>query len=108
METCSICGFAWETVAAAEVGDRIRAGTAGIAAAVSAAPERAGVRPSPERWSALEYTAHVRDVLLHVRDRIVIALVEDEPTFKPLYREERVDLGLYALDTTTVVLTEVE
>lgn len=54
----------------------------------------------------LEYAAHVRDVLLHVRDRLVIALVEDDPEFKPLYRDERVDLGLYAGDEWPVVRDE--
>jgi hypothetical protein len=34
-------------------------------------------------------------------------LVEDEPGFKPLYRDERVNLGLYASDTAADVAAEV-
>ena len=106
METCEVCGFAWEAVGAGEVGPRIVAGSTAIADLVGRAGAAASTRPSDAQWSALEYAAHVRDVLLHVRDRMVIGLVEDDPTFKPLYREERVDLGLYAADTPGVVVAE--
>src|SRR5215475_5465637 len=40
-------------------------------------------------WSALEYACHVRDVFLVQRDRLYTALVEDTPTFTPMYRDER-------------------
>jgi hypothetical protein len=107
METCEACGFAWETVADAEIAERIVAGADALAG-ILAAPDRDTLteRPEPDRWSALEYGAHVRDVMLHVRDRVVIALVEDDPEFKPLYRDERVDLGLYAADEPAVVAEE--
>lgn len=108
MESCETCGFVWETVPAADIPDRIRAGSGATAALVRTDPERAVQRPRPDRWSTLEYAAHSRDVLLHVRDRIVIALVEDDPSFKPLYRDQRVDLGLYAGDVPEVVATELE
>lgn len=108
MERCEGCGFAWETVPAGQVGARIEVGVDEIADLVSEAAD-AGVattRPEPTTWSVLEYAAHVRDVMLNVRDRLVIAAVEDDPTFKLLYRDERVDLGLYARDTPTIVLAE--
>ena len=57
-------------------------------------------------WSALEYVAHVRDVLLTIRDRMVIGLVEDEPGFAPMYRDERVEFGLYAGDTADDLAVE--
>jgi S-DNA-T family DNA segregation ATPase FtsK/SpoIIIE len=37
----------------------------------------------------------VRDVLLMQRDRLYVALVEDEPSFKPMYREQRVGFDRY-------------
>ena len=43
-------------------------------------------------WSALEYACHVRDVFLVQRDRLYTALVEDTPTFTPMYRDQRVTL----------------
>lgn len=108
VETCEGCGFAWVDVDAADVAERAVAGADAIADLVRADPAAAHRRPLPERWSALEYGAHVRDVLLHVRDRLVIGLVEDDPSFKPLYRDQRVDLGLYASDEPEVVAVELE
>jgi hypothetical protein len=82
-----------------EIGARIAAGTARIAELLAGAPADAAVRPAPGRWSAMEYAGHVRDVLTMLRDRVVLGIVEDNPSFKPMYRDERVDLGLYAADT---------
>jgi hypothetical protein len=107
VETCEDCGFCWEIVPVDEIGPRVRAAAAGIAQAVRTHSDGAMVRPSPERWSALEYAAHVRDVFLTIRDRLVIGLVEDEPGFKPMYRDERISLGLYASDTAADVAGEV-
>ena len=108
MERCDGCGFAWEAVGRDEIGPRTGAGAAAIAALLTSEPERALLRATPPRWSMVEYGAHVRDVLLTVRDRLVIGLVEDDPGFKPLYRDERVDLGLYRADTAAAVAAEVE
>lgn len=53
-------------------------------------------RPEPQVWSALEYACHVRDVFLAQRERLFLALVEDCPSFAPMYREQRVVLAGYA------------
>jgi hypothetical protein len=89
-----------------EVGPRIAAGTARIADLLAGAPADAAVRPAPGRWSAMEYAGHVRDVLTMLRDRVVLGIVEDNPAFKPMYRDERVDLGLYAADTVDDLAAE--
>ena len=94
-----MCGFAWEEVAVDDIDGRLRSGTERIADLLAGAPDRATVQPTPGRWSALEYAGHVRDVLLMLRDRMVVGMVEDEPEFKPMYRDQRVDEGLYAADT---------
>lgn len=101
-----MCGFSWESVGREEVAGRIDAGVAAIVELLTGAPERAGERPSPERWSAIEYAGHVRDVLFMLRDRMVVGLVEDVPSFKPMYRDERVTLGLYAADTIEATAAE--
>lgn len=54
----------------------------------------------------LEYGAHVRDVLVTIRDRLVIGLVEYDPGFKPLCRGERINLGQYSQDTPSAVVAE--
>lgn len=108
MEACETCGFVWASVPRGDIA--VRATTAGraIAASIVGDPDAAMRRPSAERWSAVEYAAHVRDVLVTLRDRIVIGLVEEHPDFKPLYRDERIDLGLYSADTPAEVATELE
>lgn len=105
MERCADCGFVWAAVPDTDLALRIAAGAAALAETLGAAPHP-GRRPRPDRWSALEYGAHVRDVVLNVRDRVVVALVEESPEFKPLYRDQRVDLGLYARDDAATVATE--
>jgi DinB superfamily len=107
MEACEDCGFAWVQIGREEIAPRSVAAAQQIAAAIAASADRSLVRPTPERWSALEYAAHVRDVFLTIRDRLVIGLVEDEPGFKPMYRDERVSLGLYRSDTATDLAAEV-
>ncbi len=106
METCEDCGFAWVQVGRDEIASRSIAAAQQIANVIVANADRSRIRPTPERWSALEYAAHVRDVFLTIRDRLVIGLVEDEPGFKPLYRDQRINLGLYASDTVTDVAGE--
>jgi ketosteroid isomerase-like protein len=107
--TCPECAFVWATVPVEDVGARIQAGAEAIAAMLRAGTEEAvSTRPAPEVWSALEYAAHVRDVLYHVRDRVVIGLAENSPVYKPLYRDVRVDAGLYRDERPDVVATELE
>jgi S-DNA-T family DNA segregation ATPase FtsK/SpoIIIE len=53
------------------------------------------IRREPEEWSPLEYACHIRDVLLVQRDRLFVALVEDAPSFKPMYRDHRVGFDRY-------------
>lgn len=55
-------------------------------------------RPGPRIWSALEYACHVRDVFLVVRERLYLTLVEDCPSFAPMYRDERASLARYAAE----------
>jgi hypothetical protein len=106
METCEHCGFAWELVSASEIAPRLVAAAEALGSALAEHPQVAPDRPEPTRWSSIEYGAHLRDVLLTIRDRTVIGLVEDHPEFKPLYRDERIELGLYRDDDTEAVRAE--
>lgn len=106
MERCDECGFGWDDVGRADIGPRVVAGAESVAEMLTGEPDHVGRRPTPDRWSMLEYASHVRDVLLTIRDRFVIGLVEEHPGFKPMYREERVDLGLYRADTGATVAVE--
>lgn len=103
-ESCAVCGHVWADVAPAAVADRLRAGVAGFAD-VLAGPgvER---RPDPTRWSPLEYACHVRDVLLVVRERVLLAVLEDTPAPPAMYPDGRVDTGFYVGESPAVVADE--
>jgi hypothetical protein len=104
--TCEGCGFRWSEVTADEVPSRVSVATSSFVHVIETAGANANARPSPERWSILEYAGHMRDVFISIRERIMRACVEDEPVGTPMYREERVNLGLYRLDTPSIVAKE--
>lgn len=108
MRGCPECGFDFDVAGTGDVGARVLAAARSIAEIlVTTDDDIATRRPRPERWSAVEYAAHARDVMLIIRDRLVVGLVEKEPGFTPAYRDERVALGLYAADTAAAVAPEV-
>jgi hypothetical protein len=106
MGRCDVCGFEFDRLHRADVRPRVTTATEAIVRLLADESSLCGERPSPERWSVIEYGAHVRDVLLTIRDRLVIGLVEDNPTFQSLYRDQRVDMGLYAADTAAAIIDE--
>lgn len=54
----------------------------------------------------MEYAGHVRDVLISIRERIVLAVVVERPTGVAMNREERIDRGLYRHDGVEDVAEE--
>lgn len=82
---CDECGFDWD-------GDETRLGSFGGRYSKPLSrflpnedPDVVlRTRPAPEVWSALEYAAHMRDVLDFYRDRITRALTEDRPQYELL------------------------
>jgi hypothetical protein len=95
MMTCPECGFTYEALSRVDVNAGLREGAAALAQKLRSGSPTLRTRPSPGVWSALEYGCHVRDVSLMQRDRLYVALVEDEPSFKPMYREQRVAFDRY-------------
>lgn len=98
MERCDECGFSYGSLAESDIAPAI-AGAAealGVAIVEPRVSRLVRLRPAPDVWSALEYACHVRDVLLIQRDRVLLALVEDAPSFARMYRDERVALAGYA------------
>ncbi len=103
---CGQCGFVRSEVGVADVAARVGSAVDGFVRVVTDAGARAEQRPSPTRWSVLEYGAHLRDVLLSLRERTLLASIEDHPTGTPIHRDERVDLGFYRLDSARDVCDE--
>jgi DNA segregation ATPase FtsK/SpoIIIE, S-DNA-T family len=104
---CAECGYVYEELPVPEItgtlrsfGYRYREVLDGVdAGAVSK-------RPQPAVWSALEYTCHVRDVLLVQRERVVLAQIEERPSFVRMYRDERVPLCGYSTSSMEPVLDQ--
>lgn len=109
-ERCEIasCGFAWDHVDPNSIGSRIVTSAGVISAILRSAEFEATRRSHVDVWSPIEYAAHVRDVLFNLRDRLIVALNEENPVCKGLYGSPRVDTGLYDGDGARVVATELD
>jgi len=97
MERCDECDFAYEDAAEGDIADTVRDICACYVEILSDhEPENdLRARPASDVWSVVEYTCHVRDVLLIQRERVILALVEDTPNFARMYRDERAALTGY-------------
>lgn len=98
MDRCDECGFVYADHSGAGLTDELRSTGRQIASILGGEQPKTAMlthRPDPQTWSALEYSCHVRDVLLAQRERLFLALVEDTPTFAPIHRDERVVMDGY-------------
>jgi DinB superfamily len=77
---CPECGLDTREVAADAVAGMVRANAAAWAEVLS---QTADVRrrPSPEKWSPLEYGCHVRDALLLYDERLQLMLTQEGPQY---------------------------
>ncbi len=76
---CPECGFDAAATGRESVADLLRSNAATWADLLAHPLARA--RPSPDRWSALEYGCHVRDVFTIYDGRLVRMLDEDDPLY---------------------------
>jgi S-DNA-T family DNA segregation ATPase FtsK/SpoIIIE len=106
MDACEGCGFIYGALNRDDLAGAIGEAGRQLTTLLSDPAPNLTARRVPDEWSCLEYACHVRDVLLVQRDRLYVALVEDEPSFKPMYREERVTLDCYAGQQTEVVAAQ--
>ena len=99
------CDFEWSLVSSSDIAPRIIKSSAAIADLITAGANPHS-RKSQNVWSPIEYAGHVRDVLFNLRDRLVVAINEDNPLCKGLFGTPRIDLGLYVGDEPYVVAEE--
>ncbi len=78
---CGECGFDASTFAATDVAGLIRSNAAVWERLLAARPEDLRCRPSQDRWSALEYACHVRDVCRLFDERLDLMLRHDDPLY---------------------------
>jgi DNA segregation ATPase FtsK/SpoIIIE, S-DNA-T family len=107
VDRCAECGFVYADLPRDRIADALRS----IAAQYHSRLCGTGLdalrrRPTPERWSALEYGAHVRDVLQVQRERAALALRGRSPVFEPMRRDERVTELAYNAQDPHIVDSE--
>jgi DinB superfamily len=96
MDPCEECGFEYDLGATSEAGLSIIEGVAGFVVILRAGAVDLAARPQPDTWSPLEYSCHLRDVLLVQRERVLAARRVDRPSFDSMGRDERVEHDGYA------------
>jgi hypothetical protein len=80
-QPCPECGFEAAAVAPDQIGAMVRDNAAAWQAILARSRDELTARPSDDRWSALEYACHVRDVLRIYDQRLALMLTEDHPDF---------------------------
>ena len=80
LRPCPDCGLDTRDVAAGAVAGMIRANAAAWPELLTQAAD-ARQRPSPDKWSALEYGCHVRDALRLYDERLQLMLTQEGPQF---------------------------
>ena len=105
-DSCTDCGFVYAEVVPDVVTDRLLLAVEQLGPLIVEAGPAAVGGSDPSRWTPLEYAGHVRDVLLSIRERVVLAAILDHPVGTPIYREQRIAAGLGRLDTPSVVAGE--
>jgi hypothetical protein len=103
---CDECGFDASSTPASEVAGLLRDN----AAAWRPLLDRPAVaeRPSPDRWSALEYACHVRDVYRLYDERLALMLTEDDPTFPNWDQDAAAVEDRYGEQDPATVVAEIE
>jgi hypothetical protein len=76
---CDECGFDASRVAVSDVAGLVRRNAVAWRDVLGGAD--VALRPSDDRWSALEYACHVRDVFRIYDERLQLMLGDDDPTF---------------------------
>ncbi len=101
---CPECG--WTPPPPAEIAVRVRS-TVPRWQAVLRRPDVAA-RTRPERWSALEYACHVRDVCRVFGGRLTQLLTEDDPTFADWDQDAAARAGRYFAEDPAAVAVAYE
>lgn len=105
--TCPECGFTASAVDATDVAGLIRE-NAGAWRPLLDGHQRLADRPSDDRWSALEYACHVRDVYRLYDERLTLMRTLDAPTFPNWDQDVTAVEDRYNTQDPIVVVTDLE
>ena len=103
---CPECGFDAAALRPADVADALRTNAAAWRPLLD--HPMAGRRPSDDRWSALEYACHVRDVFRLYDRRLGWMLDRDDPTFENWDQDATALAERYGEQPVDTVLTDLE
>jgi hypothetical protein len=103
---CPECGFDVREFPKEAVGEALRANSLEWAALLR--HPAVGQRPSDDRWSALEYACHVRDVYRLYEFRLRLMLDQDDPEFPNWDQDQSAVDDRYGEQDPATVAGEIE
>ena len=104
--TCPDCGFAYAAGGPDEALRAVHAGVAALRDRLAGAGAELRRRPADGTWSAIEYLAHVRDVLVTSSLRLHRVIHEDRPVLEPMYNDWRAARLRYADEDVPALLDQ--
>jgi DinB superfamily len=103
---CPECGFDAGAVAPESVASRLRDNAAAWQRVLGQPDDILRRRPSDDRWSALEYACHVRDVCALYHERLLLMLRQDDPLYPNWDQDVTAVAARYSEQDPPVVSTE--
>jgi len=104
---CPECGLDTREIGPDEIPRYIGGNAVAWAAALGRrSPGELRARPSDDRWSALEYACHVRDVLRLAGERLHLMLDVDDPTFPNWDQDATAETDRYGEQDPAIVAAE--
>ncbi len=103
---CPECGFDSGALDVGQVGHRLRENATSWLAVLDARADALRTRSRPDRWSTLEYAAHVRDVHRLYLERLTLMLTEDDPLYPNWDQDETARTAAYHAQAPEVVAAE--
>ncbi len=103
---CDECGFDARSIELSDVGAMILDNAAQWRLVLGADEAIVRVRPRPDRWSTLEYGAHVRDVYRLYEERLRLMLDNDDPMYPNWDQDETAVAERYDRQDPVVVAGE--
>lgn len=103
---CTECGFDAAGVPPTDVAAGLRENAAAWRPLLGHAA--VAERPTEDRWSALEYACHVRDVFRLYDQRLALMLEEDDPTFANWDQDVTAVTDRYSEASPTAVVADLE
>lgn len=103
---CPECGFDAGSLDVSTVGDLIRANAASWVVVLAGDEASVRARTVPDRWSTLEYAAHVRDVFELYLERLSMMLDTDDPLYPNWDQDATAIAERYDLQDPAMVAVE--